>query len=79
MPNMPVQQNSAPSSVPSAIYMRAYEVYCEIFGPQVEIVTGNCRGGFGVLELIALLYARSFPKAEWRDRFREALRKNQDG
>lgn len=37
-------------------------------------LTGECRGGFGLGELTAFLYARSFPKDEWRDRFNEALR-----
>jgi hypothetical protein len=54
--------------------MRAYEVYCEIFQPQEAMVTGDCRGGFSGGELIAFLYARSFPKAEWKERFNEALR-----
>ena len=55
------------------VSLRAYEVYCHVFQPQEALVTGNCRGGFGASELIALLYARSFPKEEWRQRFDEAL------
>lgn len=58
---------------PQVVTMRAYEVYCEVFRPQDALVTGNCRGGFGTGELIAFLYAHSFPKAEWRVRVDEAL------
>jgi hypothetical protein len=38
------------------------------------MVMNGCRGGFGAGELIAFLYARSFPKDEWRKRFDEALK-----
>lgn len=55
------------------VTLAAYEVYCHVFTPQVEMVTGSCRGGFGAGELIAFLYARSFPKSEWRQRVDEAL------
>jgi|HubBroStandDraft_4_1064222.scaffolds.fasta_scaffold45796_2 hypothetical protein len=60
--------------VPKVVSLRAYEVYSAVFRPQDEIITGDCRGGFGVSELIGFLYARSFPKEEWDDRFHEALR-----
>lgn len=59
---------------PQVVTMLAYEVYCHVFGPQEALVTGGCRGGFGTGELVAFLYARSFPKSEWRDRVDEALR-----
>jgi len=59
--------------LPQVVTMRAYEVYCAMFGSQAALVTGNCRGGFGTLELIAFLYARTFPEKEWRSRFDEAL------
>lgn len=59
---------------PVVVTMRAYEVYCELYSPQPAMVEGNCRGGFGTGELVAFLYARSFPKAEWSARFDEALR-----
>ena len=72
----PVQKSSIPanqrSEVPKIVTIRAYEVYCHIFQPQEKLITGNCRGGFGVGELVALLYARSFPKDGWRQRFSEA-------
>lgn len=61
--------------LPTEVTLRAYEVYCHIFRPQPAMVTGNCRGGFGEGELIAFLYARSFPKEEWSKRVDEALRR----
>lgn len=53
---------------------RAYEVYCHVHRPQPAMMTGDCRGGFGAGELVAFLYARSFPKSEWSARVDEALR-----
>jgi hypothetical protein len=69
----PVQADRPPKQLPEAVTRAAYEVYCEIWGPQPALVEGWCRGGFGLLELIAFLYARSFPRSEWRARFDEAL------
>lgn len=57
---------------PQAVTLRAYEVYRHLYGLQEALVTGGCRGGFGVGELIAFLYAHSFPKEEWRARVDEA-------
>jgi len=54
--------------------MAAYEVYVHCHGEQEAMVTGDCRGGFSAGELVAFLYAKSFPKKEWRDRVDEALR-----
>jgi hypothetical protein len=62
------------AKIPKAVTMRAYEVYSHVHAPQEALVTGGCRGGFGVGELIAFLYASSFPKAEWRDRTNEAFK-----
>jgi hypothetical protein len=59
---------------PAVLTMRAYEVYCHIYRPQEAMVTGDCRGGFSVGELLCFLYARSFPKEEWSKRFDEANR-----
>lgn len=75
----PVQVNELVRSpyLPATVTLRAYEVYCHVFSPQpamVDLAGRGCRGGFGAGELIAFLYARSFPKEEWCDRFREALR-----
>jgi hypothetical protein len=74
----PVQRNSIPARFgarcPVVVTIAAYEVYCEVFGEQAVLVTGDCRGGFGMGELIAFLYAKSFPRNEWRKRVDEALR-----
>lgn len=72
----PVQYHHRPhmrACAPVTTTMRAYEVYCHIYREQPALVTGDCRGGFGIGELIAFLYARSFPKEEWSERFHEAL------
>jgi hypothetical protein len=58
---------------PQVVTMLAYEVYCELYGKQEAMVTGHCRGGFSAGELIAFLYAHSFPKDEWRQRVQEAF------
>lgn len=76
----PIQRDRRPpreaASVPEPVYMRAYEVYCEVCGPQeamIDLEGRHCRGGFGVGELVAFLYAHSFPKSEWRARVDEAF------
>ena len=79
VPTHPVQRNSRlrqheSGKAPQTVTMRAYEVYSHVYGSQEALVTGGCRGGFGVGELIAFLYARSFPKDEWRARVDQALR-----
>lgn len=60
-------------NVPVSVTTRAYEVYCKLYGPQEAMMTGGCRGGFSAGELIAFLYARTFPQAEWYQRVDEAL------
>jgi hypothetical protein len=62
----PVQTRNPQGSglCPKVATMRAYEVYCEVFRPQEALIMGGCRGGFGTEELIALLYAHTFPKIE---------------
>ena len=72
----PVQSTANPrkaSSIDDAIHMAAYEVYSHVYGQQQALIQGNCRGGFSPGELVAFLYARSFPKAEWKQRVEEAL------
>lgn len=69
----PVKRNHGGQRVPRVVSLRAYEVYEKVCGPQEALITGNCRGGFGTGELIAFLYARTFPREEWRKRFYEAL------
>lgn len=61
------------SKISSKVTLAAYEVYSHIFQPQLAIITGNCRGGFTAGELICLLYARNFPKSDWKTRFHEAM------
>lgn len=76
IPVHPVQtHHSGRNAVcPQTVTMRAYEVYCHVFSPQEAMVTGSCRGGFSTGELVALLYARSFPQPEWSRRFDEAVK-----
>jgi len=56
------------------VYLRAYEVYCVVYCPQPAMIDGECRGGFGKNELVALLYASGFPRREWSDRVDEAFK-----
>lgn len=71
----PVQTKKvADAACPKVVTMLAYEVYCHLYGPQEAMVTGWCRGGFSSGELIAFLYARNFPKEQWRTRVDEAFR-----
>lgn len=73
---MPVQKphnHHIQGTIPEPVYMRTYEVYCALWGPQKAMVVDGCRGGFSVGEVIALLYARSFPQEEWRRRADEAF------
>lgn len=60
-------------SIPWTVHLMAYEVYCDVFSPQPSLIEGSCRGGFGDGELVAFLYARNFPRSEWRKRANEAL------
>lgn len=72
------ERRRTPAKVPESVYMRAYEVYCALYGEQpamLDLEGRNCRGGFGSGELVAFLYARAFPKAEWRQRVEEAFKK----
>lgn len=64
-------------SLPSAVYLAAYDVYCHLYGQQPAMVDikNGCRGGFTPHELIAFLYARSLTRAEWGSRFDEAMRR----
>ena len=78
IPTHPVQfgqSTTHPSNVariPESVALRAYEVYCHVHGPQLAMVSEGCRGGFSVGEIVAFLYARSFPKEQWRERLHEA-------
>jgi len=70
----PVQKGNGPGQAPVSVTLAAYEVYCKVYSPQKALIEGNCRGGFSAGELIAFLYARSFPKAEWAERVNEAFK-----
>lgn len=61
--------------MPEPVVLKAYEVYSYVFGEQPAMidVAKGCRGGFSINELIAFLYARNFPQAEWLARMEEAL------
>lgn len=65
-----------PGKLGSLVTQRAYEVYSHVYGPQpamMDLKGRNCRGGFGVGDLIAFLYAYGFPQSEWRERIDEAF------
>ena len=68
------QQRNRDAWCPQTVTLRAYEVYCHVYGKQSAMVEGGCRGGFSTGEIIAFLYARSFPKEEWNRRVEEAFR-----
>lgn len=68
----PRRYDRMPSQIPWDMHLRAYEVYCHFYSEQPALIEDWCRGGFGMEELIAFLYARSFPREEWKDRVREA-------
>lgn len=60
--------------LPETVTLKAYEVYVQLYGPQKAMITAGCRGGFSTGEIIAFLYASSFPKTEWNKRVDEATR-----
>jgi len=59
--------------VPTTVTLQAYEVYKHIYGEQAALITGWCRGGFFVGELVAYLYAYPHPREDWRRLVKEAL------
>ncbi len=72
----PVQTPNArlASRIGTHVTLKAYEVYSHVYAPQKAMITDGCRGGFSTGELIAFLYAHTFPKEEWSKRASEALR-----
>ena len=56
---------------PGTVYVEWHQC---VHGPQEAMVTDGCRGGFSAGELIAFLYAHSFPQAEWSERVNKAFR-----
>lgn len=75
MKTHPVQKslNRLQGRIRTEVTLSAYEVYSHVYAPQKALITDGCRGGFGIGELIAFLYAKSFPKNEWANRTQEAL------
>ena len=77
MRQFPIQRSNLlprdATTVPENVYMAAYEVYSHVYGPQEAMIIGWCRGGFGIGELVAFLYAKSFPKELWRKKVDEAF------
>jgi len=69
----PYRRSEMQGLIAEEIYMKAYEVYCYIYGPQQAMIEGGCRGGFSVGELVGFLYAASFPKDQWRHKVNEAF------
>lgn len=69
-----IKRNFGSGKLSKEVTMKAYEVYAYVFGSQEALIEGDCRGGFSVGELIAFLYAHSFPKDEWSQRVHEAFR-----
>ena len=63
-----------PSRIRKEVALKAYEVYKHVYGEQEALITEDCRGGFSTGELICYLYAHTFPKQEWRQRFNEAIK-----
>ena len=51
--------------LPLSVAKHAYEVYTYIY-PGQTFARLHERGGFGVGEVIAFLYARQFPQQQWR-------------
>lgn len=71
----PVQTHNVQKTLPESVVLRAYEVYCHVYAPQPAMIDPErgYRGGFSVGEIIAFLYARSFPQIEWERRVEEAF------
>ena len=74
----PIQTSkfNCPVRIPEVVTQRAYEVYYNLYGAQPALMDDEnrgCRGGFAVSELISFLYARSFPKEEWKARELDAI------
>lgn len=67
------RRRTTPPLCPALVTARAYEVYRHLHGDDQDLAELNRRGGFGAGELIAFLYAATFPKEEWRKRVDEAL------
>jgi hypothetical protein len=65
---MPRSSYTYKGKVQEGISRQAYAVYSHIYGDSQSFERLNERGGFGIGELVAYLYAHSYPKVEWRKR-----------
>jgi hypothetical protein len=74
LPRVVPIQRAPVGAAPREVVLAAYEVYTHLYGEQPTLVDGAPRGGFSVAELVAFLYARAFPRAEWMARVNEAMR-----
>lgn len=63
---------SSPARIPEAVAVRAAEVYSHLFRNPNDVI--HDRGGLHLSEVIAFLYARSFPQSEWQARVNEAFK-----
>jgi len=68
-----LRSQTASGKLHKLVTLKAYEVYCHLYGEQEAMITNGCRGGFGLDEIIAFLYAHTFPKSEWENRVDEAF------
>jgi len=69
----PLQVHDTPKRVDRILTERAYQVYDHLW-PGQPLDRMDQRGGLSIGELIAFLYARSFPTDQWRARVDEAIR-----
>lgn len=66
-------RNERSGHAPAKVTEKGYEVYSHLYGNKQTLQRLNERGGFGTGELVAFLYAHSFPRDEWSKRVDEAL------
>ncbi len=67
------ERRGAHGRLPETVARMAFEVYHHLW-PNQSFERLHERGGFGVGEVVAMLYAHNFPRKEWRDRFDEGIR-----
>lgn len=61
------------ATFPPEVTGKAYEVYHLLY-PGQTLARINERGGLSIMEVVAFLYAHTFPPKEWEARVQEALR-----
>ena len=65
---------SMSGTISKAMMERAYEVYIHLYGKSQSLERMNERGGLSVGEVMAFLYAHSYPQSEWRERSHEGFK-----